>query len=194
MSAYFQGVGWIVFWVAVVVLGLLVIPVMNNPGALLPIIFAIIVLGIGSALWGIGAIGREMAVKGAALVLALYTLSFFLPLTAKRVPEKVSSFDKWLTTPAPPPAPAIPPAPPEFPTRGEGVATKDHPVKAWLRPSKGETRPTGKARYVFVDDPTLWFNDLAGARLEVNEEWRAMPEGKYLVYPFDRDQIFFRWW
>lgn len=112
MIAYAKRVGWLIFWVAVVVLGLLVVPVMHNPGAIPMIVFSIIVLAVFSALWGTGMLGRRLAMSGAALVLALSILSFFLPLTAKRVPEKVKSFDVWLAstpTPTPPPPAAHPP-------------------------------------------------------------------------------------
>lgn len=100
MIAHARRIGWIVFWVAAVILGLLVVPVMRNPSAIPMMVFAIIVLAVGSALWGTGMIGRQTAVWGATIVLVLSIMSFFLPMTAKRVPETVKSFDAWLATPA----------------------------------------------------------------------------------------------
>ena len=117
MSAHARRIAWIVFWVAVVILGLLVVPVMRNTGAIPMMIFAIIILAIGSALFGSGVIGRQMAVRGATVVLVLAVLSFFLPQTAKRVPEKVKAFDTWLATSTPrAPVASVPAAAPVPPT------------------------------------------------------------------------------
>ena len=100
MNAYAQRIGWLIFWVAVVVLGLLVVPVMRNTSAIPMMVFSIIVLALASGLWGTGIIGRQRAVGIATIILILSTLSFFLPQTAKRVPEAVKSIDAWLATPS----------------------------------------------------------------------------------------------
>jgi hypothetical protein len=87
---------------------------------------------------------------------------------------------------------------PEYPTSGEGHATKEAGIKAWLDPMKTYVRPSRPARYVFVEDTTLFFDDTSGAVVDTtahHKEWLQMPAGKYLVYPIkDDDNIFFRWW
>jgi hypothetical protein len=99
---------------------------------------------------------------------------------------------------------AHPPAPvvaPEYPTHGEGHATKEVGLKAWLDPKKTHVHPSRPARYTFVQDPTLSWDDCAGARVESNSSkhvrvWlEEMPAGEYTVKPINEgDRIFFRWW
>lgn len=99
---------------------------------------------------------------------------------------------------------AHPPAPvvaPEYPTHGEGHATKEVGLKAWLDPKKTHVHPSRPARYTFVQDPTLSWDDCAGARVESNSSnhvrvWlEEMPAGEYTIRPINEgDRIFFRWW
>ena len=85
----------------------------------------------------------------------------------------------------------------EYPTSGEGHATKTMPIKAYLDPKRTFTRPSGPARYVFAEDSSLFFDDVTGHvvdRTENRKIWQDMPEGKYLVEPLHRGDIFFRWY
>src|SRR3989344_2882722 len=50
----------------------------------------------------------------------------------------------------------------EFPTSGEGHATKEVGLKAYLDPRRTFTRPSGPARYVFAKDTHLSFDDMEG--------------------------------
>jgi hypothetical protein len=154
-----RGVGWVIFWVAAVVLALLIVPIMHNTSAIPMMVFSIIVLVVSSALWGTGVIGRRLAVLGATFVLLLSILSFFLPLTAKRVPEKVKSFDAWLasdpTSTYHPPAPSVEALVPtescktpcsafvgwryKVRTDGDPFRAKYHGCKDWVEhPGKGD--------------------------------------------------------
>lgn len=95
-----------------------------------------------------------------------------------------------------PPAPNVPP---EYPTSGSGHTTQATPIKAWLDPMKTFLRPSRAARYVFVEDPEMVFDETYTEGLESNstphrKQWLAMPAGKYLVYPLGADKIYFRWW
>jgi hypothetical protein len=95
--------------------------------------------------------------------------------------------------------PPVPFMKPEYPSSGEGHATKETPVKAWLDPMKTHYRPSRPARYVFVEDTELFWDDTEGAKVESNSTehhkvWLNMPAGKYLVYPLGVDRIYFRWW
>lgn len=90
-----------------------------------------------------------------------------------------------------------PPLPPEFPTSGEGHATKQVGLKVWLDPMKTYVRASKPARYVFVEDPDLFFDNTENARVQNTEhykKWLDMPPGKYLVYPIKEDRLYFRWW
>ena len=94
-------------------------------------------------------------------------------------------------------AATVAPTPVEFPTFGEGHATKTAPIKTWLDPKRTFTRPSGPARYVFAEDSSLFFDDVEGAKIDRTENrkiWQDMPEGKYLVEPLDGGDIFFRWY
>lgn len=84
----------------------------------------------------------------------------------------------------------------DFPISGEGHATKEVGIKAYLDPLKTHTRPSGPAKYVFVEDESLFFNDTAGSRIDktTNNVWWEMPAGRYVIYPLGRDHIFFKWW
>ncbi len=98
-----------------------------------------------------------------------------------------------------PPAPTVAP---EYPISGNGVATKSVGLKCWLDPRKTNVQPSkshdttvpAPARYVFVDDPRIFFND-TGPGIGYNKEvWWKMPAGKYLVYPLTEEEIHFHWW
>ncbi len=75
----------------------------------------------------------------------------------------------------------------KFPTSGEGYATRETPVKAFLNPLNGkptqrndDTSRVSRARYVLASDTTKYF-DSPGP----NSEWHKMPIGDYLIYPID---------
>lgn len=94
-------------------------------------------------------------------------------------------------------APATPPVVVEYPISGEGHATQDTPMKAYLDPKRTFTRPSGPARYIFVEDKSLYWDDLAGHRASTpaqQKEWEEMPAGRYDVYPLVAEDIFFRWY
>lgn len=83
----------------------------------------------------------------------------------------------------------------EFPISGEGHATKQVGLKAWLDPTRTYTRPSRAVRYVFVEDTEVFFDDIGpGINSNNNKEWLNMPAGKYIVYPLKGDRIYFRWW
>ncbi len=88
----------------------MVVPVMRNTEALPALTFAIIVLLIATTLWGTGVIARQTVIAAARLILVLSVLSFFFPLTAKGVPEKLNSLDSWLSTVTTPSATKAEPA------------------------------------------------------------------------------------
>lgn len=84
----------------------------------------------------------------------------------------------------------------EFPTSGSGVATKAIGLKAYLDPLKSSTRPSKSARYVFVDNPKLFFDDVGtNGKIGNNAKiWWKMPPGRYVVYPIGAEDITFSWW
>ncbi len=82
----------------------------------------------------------------------------------------------------------------EFPITGEGHATKEIGLKAWLDPEKTYLRPSRPARYVFVEDTDVFFDDKEGPVNTNHKDWKNMPSGKYLVYPLKGDKVYFRWW
>lgn len=108
--AWIRGIGTAGFWAAAIPLGLMVIPIMNNFGAIPRFVLAIIVLGIASARWGTGAAGRRIVTAGAALVLVYAMMSFFLPQTARSIPGRINSLDKRLATGEPARATVVTPA------------------------------------------------------------------------------------
>jgi len=93
-----------------------------------------------------------------------------------------------------------PPAPmfvPEYPISGAGHATKEVGLKAYLDPMKTYVLPSRPARYVFIEDTSVFFDDTEGARVDTTEHhqvWLDMPPGEYLVYPIGADKVYFRWW
>ena len=86
-----------------------------------------------------------------------------------------------------------PPITVEFPSSGEGYATKEIGLKAWLNPMRTYLRATEPTRYVFVENPEVTFDDL-GPIGQNSKEWFNMPAGKYLVYPLKGDKTYFHWW
>lgn len=87
--------------------------------------------------------------------------------------------------------------PPEYPLAGEGHAKAGVGIKAYLDPKRTYTRPSGPAKYVFAEDTSLFFDDVEGHvvdRTPNRQKWQEMPEGKYIVYPLVRDDIYFKWW
>lgn len=117
---------------------------------------------------------------------------------------------KTATTPKPPPPntsatmpqSSQPSVAPEYPTSGEGYATKEVGLEAWLDPMKTYLRPTSDenpdvpraARYVFAKNKKLFFDDTGPSIGTKKELWWKMPAGNYLVYPLKEDKIYFRWW
>ncbi len=81
-----------------------------------------------------------------------------------------------------------------FPRKGEGKAFAFNPVEAYLDPLKTFTRPSGPAMYVFYEDQSLVFLDTAKGIQTGNQQWYGFPAGKYLVYPYQRDSIYFKWY
>ena len=104
--------------------------------------------------------------------------------------EKKETADKKATS-----APATPP---EYPRSGSGHLTKDVGIKAFIDPAWTYTRPTGRVRFVFVKDPEIVFDDLAGVEVERDPKrdraWRRMPAGEYIVYSLENRKIWFKWW
>ena len=81
-----------------------------------------------------------------------------------------------------------------FPTSGEGWATKQVGVKAWLDPKHTFTRASGKyARYVLAENPNLFFDD-TDVVATTNKNWQQFPAGNYIVFPLGTDKIHFHWW
>ena len=91
----------------------------------------------------------------------------------------------------------VPTAPedPEYARSGEGYAKKAIGLKVWLDPRKSYTRPSGPARYVVENHPTMYCDESVAATAQIDEKkWRGMPAGRYIVYPIGADEVFFRWW
>jgi hypothetical protein len=91
----------------------------------------------------------------------------------------------------------VPPPPAEYPKTGEMTIYADEQAKAWIDPKKTYLRPTGPATYTFTKDQSIVFYDTASnMKLNVNsDKWQKWyPAGEYLVTPYQRDSIYFRWW
>ena len=73
-----------------------------------------------------------------------------------------------------------PPEDPEYARSGEGYATKAIGLKVWLDPRKSYTRPSGPARYVVENHPTMYFDDSAPG-VQSNQKWWGMPAGRYIM-------------
>jgi hypothetical protein len=85
----------------------------------------------------------------------------------------------------------------EFPTSGEGYATMDKPIKAYIDPHKTHTRPVGCVRYTFFDNPSIWIIERGpvegNSGIDVNK-FLSMPAGRYVVTPEGTENAFLRWW
>ncbi|MES2416245.1 MAG: hypothetical protein V4504_00930 [Patescibacteria group bacterium] len=89
-----------------------------------------------------------------------------------------------------------------FSTEGNGYATKNNPVKAYLDPKLSYTRHRhgngapgiAKAKYVLASNHHLFFisSDAPEDTSNINA-WAEMPAGNYLIYPIDEEGITF-WW
>lgn len=77
LGRYNRRFGLLVFWVAVMILGFMVVT--PHPTAVWVMVFAITVLALDYVLFGGGTFWRPMVVRGAALALALSMLSFLAP-------------------------------------------------------------------------------------------------------------------
>ena len=103
--------------------------------------------------------------------------------------ERPKKTDRTTTIYIPAPTPVL-----EFPTSGDGWATKEVGLKAYLDPMRTYTRPRGPARYELAKDRSVYFDD-DGPGIGANKEvWYEMPPGEYLVFPLKGDRIYFRWW
>jgi hypothetical protein len=86
---------------------------------------------------------------------------------------------------------------PEYPYSGTGRGTKTEGVKAYLNPRKAYTRISNPAKFVFVANPSLYFEDkMPGVidRTPLSQIWHNMPPGEYLVYPIEDETLDFTWW
>lgn len=84
----------------------------------------------------------------------------------------------------------------EFPTSGEGQATKKVGVKLWLDPPKTRVRTSRPARYVFLKDDSLTYEDTEGTSVindEQKQKWLALIPGEYIVYPLKGDKMYVKW-
>jgi len=208
MTTHARAVGWVIFWVATVILTLLVVPVMHNTSAIPAVIFAVIVLALASALWGGGTFGRQWVARGATLVLVLMSISFFFPRACDRAPKLVVAADDKLATaeslrdifpqsddkPASVPAPRTAPVPkPAKPVRETGFASYHQPLRVYLDPQRVHTRASRPLVYELEGHPDVVFeDDFSGRR---NREWWSFPADWYLVYPREgNDEVAFQWW
>ncbi|MDR3519578.1 MAG: hypothetical protein P4L63_01665 [Candidatus Pacebacteria bacterium] len=87
---------------------------------------------------------------------------------------------------------------PEFPVSGQGVATQDKPLKAWLDPTRTYLRPSSQVCYESLDKTISTLCDTATNgefSQEFAREWRKKPAGAYIVRPFKADQtVSFAWY
>ena len=98
--------------------------------------------------------------------------------------------------PTPPPPTNPPPIIVEFPISGEGNATDKVGVKIWFDPQKTRVRTSRPARYVFLRDNTLVYEDTEGTSEIDNQkkkEWLSLIPGEYLVYPLKGDKVYVKW-
>lgn len=86
---------------------------------------------------------------------------------------------------------------PQYPYSGTGRGTKMNGVKAYLNPRKVYTRISKPAKFVFVANPSLYFEDkMPGVidRTPLSQVWHDMPPGEYIVYPLEEEPLDFTWW
>ena len=85
----------------------------------------------------------------------------------------------------------------DFPKSSKGEwkhATKDKPLKAYLDPKTTHIRCMGDAKYVFVEDTTIFFIDRTHSGDTPDASWDKKPDGKYLIYPEGKkDNITCKW-
>jgi hypothetical protein len=76
----------------------------------------------------------------------------------------------------------------EYQGTGHGTATKSQCVKAWFWPGVTWTKiiKGSGARYVFLRDPSITHEDMAG---RPSPRWPQMPRGRYAVYPLDGEEF-----
>lgn len=84
-----------------------------------------------------------------------------------------------------------------YPISGKEVATMDKPIKAFLDPTRTNTRiiGPGNGKYVLESDPSRFF--ICNEKPEHNskiQDWALMPAGNYLIYPEGIDKIIFYWY
>lgn len=87
----------------------------------------------------------------------------------------------------------------EFPTSGQGYATMEKPIKAYLNPLRSHTvvLGAGHTKFVLVSDTNIFYfcacKKPDTTKTGKIEEWWKMPAGNYLVYPNGKDEIMFSW-
>ena len=85
-----------------------------------------------------------------------------------------------------------------FPTSGEGYATLDKPIKAYLIPLRTHIKVlgAGHTKFVFASDPNTFFicacKKYEGESGNI-EDWYHMPAGNYFIYPYQRDEVAVSW-
>ena len=85
-----------------------------------------------------------------------------------------------------------------FPTSGEGHATLDKPIKAYLIPLKTHIKVlgAGHTKFVLVSNPNIFFicacKKYEGESGNI-ENWYHMPAGNYFIYPYQRDEVAVSW-
>lgn len=85
----------------------------------------------------------------------------------------------------------------EFKTFGEGHATRTVPLKMYIDPSVTHIRATGPVKFVFVEDPTVFFLDVPvpdEEKMDKKIRWSRMMKGKYYAYSLEKANIFINWW
>lgn len=90
--------------------------------------------------------------------------------------------------------PAVVKKAPEYPYSGTGRATQRDGVKAYLNPRKAYTRISTKAKFVFVGNTSVAYEDKNPGVIERSSKWWDMPPGEYLVYPIEDEYLDFTWW
>lgn len=84
-----------------------------------------------------------------------------------------------------------------YPSSGEGYASVNQPIKAYLNPQRSHTRPQGVVRYEFENDPSVWIIEYGPA--EGNKgidqyKWWSMPKGNYIITPVNPEETIYFYW
>jgi hypothetical protein len=83
------------------------------------------------------------------------------------------------------------------PRSGSGFASKSKPLRVWLNPRFAGTYPSDDAQYCNEEHPDVCIIDkVKRADRNTIDTWRNMPEGWYIVTPFNplsNKEISFRW-